>query len=811
MRQAYCGVELLGECVLELERAGRVLAEFRIPYARHDSGAFSAALEKAMRGNAEAGKMLGKHGDGELHRSWELMERIRKEFPGYVNSFEERERARVRQRKAADSFVELLEDVLRSLIVYMEVNIEDSAAFGRYRTVKEAQDFFDEIRMLMPEYYFTPRRELEGELERRLRACGEMLKYAETQLESVAAKKAMGEARLALEHYSREYVNFKLLSGEQEQRLSEMRKWAGEAIQVSDTLALGQRHAAQLCARTVFSGTAALLGLGILAGLAAAGLMSRSFSRRIRQAAEAARNIAAGNFELRLREDGHDELTDLAASVNSIPAILSRMTGEFRLLDEAISSGNLNHRASPESFEGEYSKVVRTVNVAIGHIAEPVSITMAALERLSNYDLSTPVPLVFQGEFLSMMKALERSRLRLLEVQEAFVQAANGELGALEKFRSVGRYSEQDCFVPALAAMAAALETVLSAIGELTAAGERGEFNRRAGTCGLKGAFADIVSRTDQLLDHLSNPIAGLGKVMSQVASGNLTVRVPDTWAGDFGCLARDTNSTLQALEEAFSDIRAMVDEVSGYGAELASTSQELADGATGQAAALQQVSSSMNNISSRVKQDAGRANTVSGEAAEAMAAAEAVRLKMDTLSTAMTQLDSAGRRIAKVTGLIDDIAFQTSLLALNATVEAARAGVHGKGFAVVASEVRNLSGRSAAAAAEIAAMIADTVKQTAEGGRMTADAAMAMREMKSIVDDIAALNRDIANDAAGQAQTIGEINMGLERIDRITQANTAQAETTTATAIMLSERAERLRALLSTYILSKSPTPTGN
>lgn len=803
LREAFLAMDGIGRGVIELSRSGRLLAEFRQFGNRSDAVAFETALRQAGTQLDLGRKRLGDTGRRELDRIRTAIEGLGRLFRDYDRACEAKAESRSRQRRAVKAFVEPLEEVLRSLIVYMEVNTDDTAAFGRYRAVKEGQDFFDEIRMLMPEYCIAPNAELAGELEKRLNGCREMLQYTERQLQSDNARKAMAETRRALELYRQEFQRFKQLGEAQEVQLRQMEAAAAAATGIADEVMGRLRDATERQSGLVIRSAAALQMLAIGLGLAVALLTARLFSRKVERAAAIAREIAAGDFSGRLPETGGDEFTELARSVNRIPATLEDITGEFRRLARAVEDGNLSYRASTECYRGDYCGIIRTVNTAFENMAEPVGVTVAALSRLADYDLSTPVEIRFGGDFRRMMEALEKSRLRLREVQQAFNQVADGDISALDDFRRLGRCSEQDHFIPALVRMTAALEQVMGVLGELAEAGSRGQFHYRVGEQGLKGTFAAITGRIDRLLDQVSAPLTDIGTVMRQVADGDLTARVGADWPGAFGELGRDTNHTLEVMEAAMAEIRSLTLEVSRHGEDLTSSSRMLSDGAGGQATAVEEISASMKCIAVQVSGDVEHADTASRNASEATMAACSGQEQMKSLLAAMAELDQAGRRIAQVNKLIDEIAFQTNLLALNATVEAARAGVHGRGFAVVAGEVRNLACRSAAAAAEIAVMIDETVQRVAEGKTLTVTAAAVIDRMAQSATAIAELNRTIAANAREQEKTVFGVNVALEQIDRVARANTLRAEETSATAAVLSEQAEKLHNWLGHYRLS--------
>lgn len=233
----------------------------------------------------------------------------------------------------------------------------------------------------------------------------------------------------------------------------------------------------------------------------------------------------------------------------------------------------------------------------------------------------------------------------------------------------------------------------------------------------------------------------------------------------------------------------------------MSDSSQSVSQGVTEQASSLEQITSSMNEMGSQTKQNAENANQANKLADEARAAAERGNTQMQEMVTAMGEINESGRNISKIIKVIDEIAFQTNLLALDAAVEAARAGKYGKGFAVVAEEVRNLAGRSAKAAEETAELIEGSVKKTEKGTEIANKTAEALSEILTGVTKASDLVGEIAAASNDQAQGIAQVHQGLGQIDQVTRQATANAEEGASAAEELSNQAAQLKAMLDRFM----------
>jgi len=253
----------------------------------------------------------------------------------------------------------------------------------------------------------------------------------------------------------------------------------------------------------------------------------------------------------------------------------------------------------------------------------------------------------------------------------------------------------------------------------------------------------------------------------------------------------------LAKILEKVNELSVQIDTSSN---EVSSASNSLSNGATTQAAAIEEISSSMSQINTQSTTNAENAGQARQLSTEANKSTQGGLKKMDDTISAMREISKSSDEIKKIIKNIDDIAFQTNLLALNAAVEAARAGVHGKGFAVVAEEVRSLAGRSAKAAKETAELIEDAVTKISKGNQFADETSVALSDISQAVTKVNDLVSEIADSSSNQAQSVGQVNNGLAQIDDITQQNTAVAEESSAAATELSSQASQLKRILQEF-----------
>jgi methyl-accepting chemotaxis protein len=253
------------------------------------------------------------------------------------------------------------------------------------------------------------------------------------------------------------------------------------------------------------------------------------------------------------------------------------------------------------------------------------------------------------------------------------------------------------------------------------------------------------------------------------------------------------------AMQMVLENVNVGANQIDMGSQQIASSSQSLASGASQQAASLEEISASLEELSSMTNQNADNAVQATTLSSESQTSASKGQAEMKMMSTAMDEIKSSSSEISKIIKVIDEIAFQTNLLALNAAVEAARAGEAGKGFAVVADEVRNLAQRSAEAAKNTSAMIEDSTERADNGVSIAARVGKVFEEIVSGTSKVNTLLDEISSAAKEQSTGIGEINSGVAELDKVTQQNAGNAEELASAAQETAAQVATLRDVIST------------
>ena len=303
----------------------------------------------------------------------------------------------------------------------------------------------------------------------------------------------------------------------------------------------------------------------------------------------------------------------------------------------------------------------------------------------------------------------------------------------------------------------------------------------------------------------LGSYVDDIGRAMKMFAEGNFDVQPEVEWKGDFVGILNSFMLFEESMAETIKGIQHVSDEVSGAADQVASSSNDLADGATNQAAVVEELTATVAGVSEQVEKNSQSAKDISGRVDELGNAILESNGKMRDMVDSMNEINGASKEIDKIIATINEIASQTNLLALNASIEAARAGEAGKGFAVVANQVNVLADQSAQAAKESATLIETSVKAVEKGMVIAGQTASQLQEVAENSQIITKEVTNIADTLETQTTEIQQINDGIEQINDVVQTNSATSEECAAASQEMSSEAENLREMIRKFKVAEN------
>lgn len=327
-------------------------------------------------------------------------------------------------------------------------------------------------------------------------------------------------------------------------------------------------------------------------------------------------------------------------------------------------------------------------------------------------------------------------------------------------------------------------------MGEISLGNLSAEFLLEADT----SEIGMLVASIHETKKELKNYIHDIDSKLAQMAQGKMNLTIDTDYRGEFLPIQNALRQILDSLNLALSRINHTASQVSDESEQMASDAQILSAGAAEQASAIQELSANIQSLSGQVtstSQDADKARQASMDSAAQLTACSK---KMEQLTSAMSDISEASQKINGIIKTIEDISFQTNILAINASVEAARAGTYGRGFAVVADEVQSLANKSSVAAKDITKLIENSLELVQHGTTLSGDTTEALAIGVAGSKSTADLIQKIADSAQQQALSLEQLTGGVEQISDVVQTNTATAEKSAASASELHKQAEELK-----------------
>lgn len=303
-------------------------------------------------------------------------------------------------------------------------------------------------------------------------------------------------------------------------------------------------------------------------------------------------------------------------------------------------------------------------------------------------------------------------------------------------------------------------------------------------------------------VESMNSYISDIQQVLTEVARGNLCVTPQMDYRGDFSLIRNSLRTIIQSMHETISGFNSATAQLAYMSEELNGQSSQLHQASMEQNQSTEALVCEVSHVKEQLSSVTENTSQTRGKTAEIAKCIQDANTQMASLSSAMDNINANADEITKIAKAIEDISFQTSILALNASIEASRAGSAGRGFAVVATQVKDLAARSAEEAQNATEMVSRTSTMIRTGVKLTADTADSLRAISSVSDEISMISDRLVAAVRDQESALSIMDERIETISGIADQNLQNASEIDQSSGMLAREAEVLQSHVRKFVL---------
>ena len=558
-------------------------------------------------------------------------------------------------------------------------------------------------------------------------------------------------------------------------------------------------------ARQNFFSAMALISAIVMGVAGIAALIMIQFKiKPIDKLARLVNDVAEGRFNVntdpsRLSKDEIGSLTrDMYGLVHVIKDISSDL---IHFVNEYGERGDVDYRINAAKYRGGYQEIVKGINNIANTLQSDVNMLLNILEKIGKgeFDIEVKQMPGKKAVINDIANELTRNLESVNNGISSMIEAAALHGDMRFKINSKGFEGDWKEIINGLNAIAAAVDAPIFEIKKVMSRLSQGLFDKKM-EGDYAGDFLAIKEAVNGTVSSLEHIIAEISHALSAIAAGDLTTVIEHEYVGEFKNIRESVNHISSSLNSTMGKI-SNASELVLSGATLISLNAEnLASGASEQSIAMQDINESISLIGSQTTLNASNALEASNISNKSTQNAQEGNAAMQQLLDAMVQINEASTNISHIIKAIQGIASMTNLLAINAAIEAAKAGEDGRGFGVVAEEVRNLAARSRQAATETTELIANSIVRAETGSSLAESTASSLDIIVKNADEVLQIISGISDSSQEQANTISRLAMGIGQISTVVQTNSSSSQELASTAEELNAQAETLRYLVSYF-----------
>ncbi len=544
----------------------------------------------------------------------------------------------------------------------------------------------------------------------------------------------------------------------------------------------------------------------ILVGLQLTMLIYRSLLRGIIlplvEIADAAEEIAQGNLTVRIKYQSTNNIGMVAKNLTRVVNTLCDLILDIDNLVKLQNDGEMSARINSQKYEGAYSSITEGINEMVSSYVDMTNEVIECAQNFEQGNFNIYIP-TYSGDKERASIAFNKLSLNLKSISEDInslvYSAAHGNLSA----RADENKYDGD-WASIITTLNNLLNVIIAPINEsaiVLSEISKGNLNTEV-TGNFEGDFSIIKDSLNSTISFIKSYISEVSYILNKIAANDLSTSITRDYVGDFKEIKQSINMIIGKLNIVMRDIKNMSLRISAGSDEMMTSSESLADASSRQAGSIGALTEMIDNINSKLALTSKSAQNAENYADYAHSNAMNVDYKMREMVEAIYEIRKSSLDIRNVIKTIEDIAFQTSILSLNASIEAARAGEKGRGFAVVADEVGQLAKKSSDAVETTTVLIENSSSKVVQGVKIADETAKILQSIVADINNIRSTASEISNSAQEQVEEMTRISIDVENISTLTTENLSISEESAACATEFSAEADSLRHTAEAFIL---------
>lgn len=479
-------------------------------------------------------------------------------------------------------------------------------------------------------------------------------------------------------------------------------------------------------------------------------ILSRRITKPLKKLVDISKEVAKGNVDVEFEFDEKNEIGDLYSALRLIVENIQKKSN----VAYNISNGKL------ESIDvsGEKDILSKALNDVVENLSSLVGESGALIEAVNKGDLKVRANNEeIKGSYLEILEGMN-------QILDSALEPVNEAIGVLQEFSK----------------------------GNLDVS-VKGDY---------KGEHAKIKEALNSTINKISFYISEISRVTNELSNKNLDVKIKGNFLGSFKEIEVSLLTIVNYYNDIFKQIQSSIKEIS-YGVEnVNSVALNVSHGVSEQASAIEEITASISEITEQIKATSNAIQQANSLSINLISSASSVEVKVKEVMVSMEDIDVSSNNIYKIIKIINEIAFQTNILSLNATIEATKAGEYGKSFAVVAEEVRKLSERSAEAVKESSKLIEDTISKVQVSKNAVLETTTSIEDILNKEKNIGELLNHISETSKVQATNIEQINLAITEVSKVTEQNANNSESTASYTEEVLKETNQLKEVVDTFKL---------